>query len=79
MNIELVMASFILFFGIKGVYKTLNAGSPETFIEKQKRKLEGLEKSAKNTGAYFVAWLLSLAIGGFLIYVSLSWLLPHFN
>ena len=79
MNIELVMACFILFFGIKRVYKTLNTGSPESFIEKQKRKLEDLEKSAKNTKAYLIAWMLSLATGGFLIYISLSWLLPHFN
>jgi len=74
MNIELTLALIVLFFGVKFLVKVLKSGSPENAIKLAEEQLEKNKVAIQNKGAYIFAWVLSLAISVFFIWVSLTYI-----
>ena len=74
MNIELTLALIVLFFGVKFLIKVLKSGSPENAIKLAEEQLEKNKVAIQNKGAYIFAWLFSLSVSIFFIWVSLKYI-----
>ena len=74
MNTELTLALIVLFFGVKFLVKVLKSGSPENAIKLAEEQLEKNKVAIQNKGVYIFAWVLSLAISVFFIWVSLTYI-----
>lgn len=74
MNVELTLALIVLFFGVKFLIKVLKSGSPQNAIKLAEEQLEKNKVAIQNKGVYIFAWVLSLAISVFFIWVSLTYI-----